>query len=99
MAESGVTVRVRLTPRGGKDAVIGYRAADGVLLLRVAAPPVDGAANKACLELVANTLGVKRSQVTLIGGETARDKRFIVVGVTEIERNQRLGALPPVADL
>jgi uncharacterized protein YggU (UPF0235/DUF167 family) len=74
--------------------VVGYRAADGVLLLRVAAPPVDGAANRACLGLVAQALGVKRGQVTLAGGETARDKRFTVTGLSEEERRDRLGRLP-----
>lgn len=87
-------IQVRLTPRGGKDSVIGYRKSDGVLLLRVAAPPVDGAANRACTELVAITFGVKRSAVTLVSGETSREKRFALVGLTDTERDTRLNALP-----
>jgi uncharacterized protein (TIGR00251 family) len=94
MAGSAVSVRVRVTPRGGRDAVIGYRAADGVLLVRVAAPPVEGAANRACLELVAAVFGVKRGQVTLAAGETAREKRFTITGLSEEEREDRLRRLP-----
>jgi uncharacterized protein (TIGR00251 family) len=97
MALPVVSVRVRVTPRGGRDAVIGFRARDGVLVLRVAAPPVDGAANRACLALVAETLGVRRSQVRLSGGETAREKRFTIAGMTEEERDQCLRRLPAVS--
>jgi uncharacterized protein YggU (UPF0235/DUF167 family) len=75
--------------------VIGYRAADGgVLLLRVAAPPVDGAANRACLALVADVFGVRRGQVALTAGETGREKRFTITGLTEEERDERLRRLP-----
>jgi len=78
--------------------VIGIRRVDGVLLLRVSAPPVDGAANRACIDLLAETLGVRRVQVTLAAGETAREKRFRVTGMTEAERDQRLAALARVGE-
>jgi uncharacterized protein len=97
MSDSFVTITVRVTPRGGRDAVIGWRAADGVLLLRVAAPPVEGAANKAVANLLAETLGVKRGQVTLTSGETSRDKRFRVDGLTADALNERLSRLPAAA--
>jgi uncharacterized protein (TIGR00251 family) len=74
--------------------VVGYRAADGVLLVRVAAPPVDGAANRACVELVAEVFGVKRGQVTLASGETAREKRLTIAGLSDEERDERLRRLP-----
>ena len=87
----GVVIRVRLTPRGGADALIGVR--DGVLHLRVAAPPVDGAANRACAALVADLFGLRRAQVTLAGGAATRDKRFALAGVTADEAARRLAAL------
>jgi uncharacterized protein YggU (UPF0235/DUF167 family) len=68
------------------------------MLLRVAAPPVDGAANRACLSLVALALGVKKAQVSLIGGETSRDKRFLVSGLPPEERDSRLAVLPCIGD-
>lgn len=91
-------LRVRLTPRGGRDAVIGYRQGDGVLLLRVAAPPVGGAANRACVELLAEALGIRRARVTLVAGETAREKRFAVADMTDAERDALLAALPPAPE-
>ena len=67
-----VRLAVRLTPRGGRDAVDGVR--DGVLLVRVAAPPVDGAANTALARLLADELGVPRTAVRLVAGTTGRRK-------------------------
>lgn len=94
---SGVSVRVRVTPRGGRDDIIGVRPDDGVLLIRVAAPPVDGAANKACIALLAEALGVRRGDIALVSGQTARDKRFAVATLTEEELSQRLSLLPQAA--
>ena len=67
---------------------------DGTLHLRVAAAPVDGAANKACAALIAEALGLRRSQVALASGDTSRDKRFALSGVTPEEAERRLAALP-----
>lgn len=77
---------VRLTPKGGRDAVEGWIAgADGAKLLkvRVAAPPEAGKANKALIALIAETLGVSRSAVTIAGGEKGRLKLIDVEGDTE----------------
>jgi len=90
-------VRVRVTPRADRDAVAGVREGDGVLVIRTTAPPVDGAANTACVKMVADTLGVRRSQVSLAAGTTSREKRFAVAGMTDSERDARLGTLPRLA--
>jgi uncharacterized protein YggU (UPF0235/DUF167 family) len=63
---------VRLTPRSGRDHVEGVR--DGLLLVRVAAPPVDGAANEALLRLLGSELGLPRSSLRLVAGRTGRQK-------------------------
>ena len=73
-------IAVRLRPRGGRDAIDGV-AADGELKVRVAASPVDGAANRALERLLANELGVPRTAVRIVAGETARTKRVAVDGV------------------
>ncbi len=70
---------MRVTPRGGRDAVIGWaRDAESrpILALRVAVAASDGAANEAVIRLLAKTLGAPKSAVRLIGGQTARVKRF-----------------------
>jgi uncharacterized protein (TIGR00251 family) len=89
-----VRFAVRLTPRGGRDAVEGWTPdVDGrrVLKVRVAAPPVDGQANVGLIRLIAKTLGVARSSVTIASGEGARVKMLEVEGLSEAE----LAALLP----
>ena len=79
----GITLAVRLTPKGGRDAIDGVDLlADGrtVLKARVAAPPSEGAANDALVRLIAKSLGVPRRDVTLASGATGRVKRLIVTG-------------------
>jgi uncharacterized protein YggU (UPF0235/DUF167 family) len=58
---------------------------DGELRVRVAAPPVDGAANQALLRLLADELGVPRRATTLLAGETSRRKRITVAGISAEE--------------
>jgi hypothetical protein len=80
---SGLRLTVRLTPRGGRDALGGLRAGEAgrvQLLARVASPPVEGAANAALIKLVAKTLGVPKSAVTIAFGETARIKTLEIAG-------------------
>ena len=79
---------VRLTPRGGRDAVEGWaRDENGRLYLkvRVTAPPVDGAANAALEKLIAKTLKRPRSAVRIVGGEQARVKQLEIDGMDEGE--------------
>ncbi len=87
-------VAVRLTPRGGRDAVEGFsedEAGRPVLKVRVAAPPVEGEANAALVRLIAKTLRVPRSAVSLVSGETARLKLLEIEGLDEGEIRRRLG--------
>ena len=82
-AAGGVTLAVRLTPKGGRDAIEGIeQMADGrtVLKARVAAPPSEGEANDALIRLIAKALGVPSRDVALAAGATARVKRLTVAG-------------------
>jgi uncharacterized protein (TIGR00251 family) len=65
-------LRVRLQPRAHRDEIVGER--DGVLVVRVTAPPVGGKANEALCRLVAKHVGVAPSRVTVVRGHRARDK-------------------------
>jgi uncharacterized protein (TIGR00251 family) len=81
--EGRLRLRVRLTPRGRRDLIDGFAANAGgqqVLKVRVAAPPVEGAANRALVRLLARTLGVARSAVTIVSGETSRAKMVEIAG-------------------
>ena len=82
-APGGLSVSIRLTPQGGRDAIDGVEAlADGrvVLKVRVRAAPSEGEANAALIGLIAKTLGVAPRQVTLASGATARIKRLVISG-------------------
>jgi len=79
----GVTVTVRLTPKGGRDSIDGMETmSDGraVLKARVRAAPHEGAANEALVRLLARALGVPLRSVEITGGATSRIKRVTVVG-------------------
>jgi len=75
-----VRVLVRLTPRAGRDAVEGVDA-DGRLRVRVAAPPIDGAANDALVRVMSAALDLPRSAVSIETGATARLKRVRIEGM------------------
>ena len=79
----GVVLTVRLTPRGGRDAIDGIEVlSDGrcVLKARVRAPASEGEANAELIRLIARALGVAPRNVALAAGATARIKRLTVAG-------------------
>jgi len=79
----GVVVTVRLTPKGGHDAVEGVgRLADGrmVLKVRVRAAPTGGQANAGLRRLLADLLGVAASRIDVVAGASARIKRVRIIG-------------------
>jgi uncharacterized protein YggU (UPF0235/DUF167 family) len=79
----GVAVAVRLTPKGGRDAVDGVATlADGraVLKLRVRAAASEGEANAALTRLLARALELPASRVSITGGTTSRSKRVSIAG-------------------
>jgi uncharacterized protein (TIGR00251 family) len=83
VSADGLVVTVRLTPKGGRDAIDGIEhLADGrcVLKARVRAAPSDGDANAALVRLLAQTLRVAPREIALVGGATARVKRLLIKG-------------------
>jgi len=88
--DAGVEIDVRVIPRAGKSAIAGER--DGRMLIRVAAPPVEGAANDAIIELLAKLLDCPRRAVRIVSGEKSRSKRLAVDGVTADEVRRLLRA-------
>jgi uncharacterized protein (TIGR00251 family) len=90
MTESMPSARlaVRLQPRARTNEIVGER--DGRLLVRVTAPPLDGRANEALCELLADRLNVPKTAVSVIRGGQSRDKLVQVVGLREDELGRRL---------
>ncbi len=75
----GVEVDVRVVPRARKTAIDGVR--EGAMLIRLAAAPVDGAANELLIEFIAGLLDLPRRAVRVASGERSRRKRLAIDGV------------------
>jgi uncharacterized protein (TIGR00251 family) len=92
-AAGGTLLDVRVLPHAPRSALAGVR--DGALLVRLAAPPVDGAANDALIVLVARTLDVPRRAVSIVSGDRARRKRLRIDGLTPAVVQARLAGSAP----
>ena len=82
LTTTGIDIAVRVTPRGGRDQLAA--GTPDHFAARLAAAPVDGAANAALIALVAKTFGLPRRDVTLIAGETSRLKRLRLSGAPQV---------------
>jgi uncharacterized protein len=71
-------LKVRVIPNARKNAFMGYR--EDELLVRLTAPALEGKANRAATDFIAELLGISRSSVSLISGEKSRHKIFEIVG-------------------
>ena len=83
-----ITLTVRVVPRSSRSEIVGEM--DGALKVRLTSPPVDGAANAELIRLIAKKLGVSRSAVEIISGETSKTKRLKVTGVTNHQLRELL---------
>jgi uncharacterized protein len=77
---SPAALDIHVIPRAKKTAIAGER--DGAVLIRLAAPPVEGAANDALIEFLAATLGLPRRSIHIVSGEHSRRKRIVIDGMT-----------------
>lgn len=69
---------IRVVPRASKTEIVGEY--DGVLKVRIASPPVDGAANTELIKVLAKQFGVPKSAVEIMGGQTAKLKQIKISG-------------------
>ena len=81
-----------MQPRASRDEILGWQ--DGVLRVRVAAPPVEGEANAAVVALVARALRIAPSTVRVVRGKRGRDKLVRLTGLGDDEAQSRLASLP-----
>jgi uncharacterized protein (TIGR00251 family) len=89
----GCVLPVRAQPGAKKAAVVGEHG--GALKIAVQAPPLAGRANDALIEALRDTLGLKRSQIELISGQTTRNKKFLIRSMTRVELECLVEALLP----
>jgi uncharacterized protein (TIGR00251 family) len=86
---TSATIPVRVQPRARREEIVAIR--DGVLVVRVAAPALDGRANDALCRLIAKQAGVRASSVTIVRGHRARDKLLRIEGIEQTELESILG--------
>jgi hypothetical protein len=92
-----VLLPVIVQPRASRNAVAGLQG--NVLKLMLTAPPVEGAANAACLRFLADILGVSRARLSVIRGPKARHKLICVTDISVAALRTRLGSSCPALDL
>lgn len=81
---------MKVQPRAARDGLVGER--DGVLVVRLTAPPVDGAANEALARFLGRALGTAPSAVRIVAGARGRQKRVAVAGIDRATLQERLEA-------
>jgi uncharacterized protein (TIGR00251 family) len=79
----GVIFKITVQPRGSRNEIAGLQG--DAMKIRLTAPPVEGAANKMCVEFLAKSLKVRKSVVEIIHGRTSRSKKVLVRSATRKE--------------
>ena len=87
---AGATFAIKVQPRARKNAITGEIGE--ALKIALTAPPVEGKANQACVDFLAEFLNVPRGSVTIVGGQTSRNKLIRVAGCTAAQVEERLRA-------
>lgn len=85
---NGTVLEIKVQPRSSRNQIIGLQ--DGALKIKLTSPPVDGAANKACLNFLAKQLGFSKNSIEILTGETSRHKRIMFKGIAAEEVNSAL---------
>ena len=81
--KDGIQFPAIVQPRSSKNIICGLQGDS--LKIRLTAPPVDGAANRMCVKLLAKILGINLSKITITKGQKGRNKIFLIKGITESE--------------
>jgi|SRR5690606_16924605 len=87
--EAGAEFVVKVVPRASKTEIAGE--ADGVVRIRIAAPPVDGAANVELIKFLSKIFGVSKTSMEMVSGSQSRQKRVRIAGVRAAEVMEKLG--------
>ena len=93
MSQSRAKITVHVRPNARRNEALGFE--DGVLRVKIAAPPVKGRANKELIEFLSQLLGVSKGNVTIEKGATSRSKVIGISGLSQAEVSKRLAAQSP----
>ena len=89
--DQGIILPVRAQPGAKRNCMVGEHG--GALKVAVQAPPEDGKANDAILDLLRRSFGISKQQIELVSGHTSRDKRFLLTGITLEQLQAKITAL------
>jgi len=78
--KKGAALAIRVTPRARKNEIVEI-SSDGTIRIRLTAPPVENKANQALIEFLSEILGVPKSQIEIVAGQTGRDKLVSILGM------------------
>lgn len=87
--DNALVFTVKVVPRASKSEIVGEL--DGALRVRIASPPVDGAANAELVKLLAKTFGVSKARVDIIAGETSKTKKVKISNIDSENFTKILG--------
>ncbi len=88
LRDGGIQFGIIVQPRASRNEIVGLQG--DRLKIRLTSPPVDGAANKSCLKLLAKIFGIPTSQVTLVNGQSGRNKTIHIEGLSREAFESRL---------
>jgi uncharacterized protein (TIGR00251 family) len=83
-----LTISIRVIPRASRSEIVGM--VEGTLKVRIAAPPVDGAANSEIIKLFSKTFGIAKSDIAIISGETSRNKRIKFANLSQSKFDEKI---------
>ena len=89
--KKGLTFEIQVTPRASRAEITDLK--DGALKLRVTAPPVEGAANIACIKLLAKALKLRKSQLEILTGEKSRKKIVLVKDINKKDLEEKINSI------
>src|SRR5688572_23759557 len=93
-AQTGAAITVKVLPRAKKTELVGVME-DGTFRIRIAAPPVEGAANQALIEFLAQALNIPPGQIDIVAGEFSERKLVSLIGVSPAQVDALLGRFVP----
>lgn len=86
--KNGLSFDIHVNPHASRAGIAGI--AGGMLKVKVTAPPVEGAANEACIALLAKKMGLKKSQMTISAGARGRKKTILVSDLSRTDLEQKI---------
>ena len=87
-SKKGLTFDIQVIPHASRMQLVGVL--DGVLKIKVTAPPAEGAANEACIKLLAKELGLKKGQMEISSGAKSRKKTVMIKDISKAELETKI---------